>query len=77
MVRANKCERWENSSFAVDGASPNFLNAYLSLQAFKKLNSESAIVKWQFRFGSWTGKKQVFFVFLYLEKSIKFIKKAK
>jgi len=26
---------WENSSFVVGGARPNFLNAYLSLQAFK------------------------------------------
>ena len=70
VVEANKWERGENSSFVVGGARPNFLNAYLSLQAFKKLNNESAIVRLQYIIGMWTGKEQVFFVFLYLEKQL-------
>ena len=68
-VKTNKCERLQISEFVV-GATAIFFNAYLSLQALKKLNNESANVGLQFLFGLWSGKRARFFYFFYLIKQL-------
>jgi len=54
------------SEFVV-GAKAIFFNAYLSLQALKKINNKLTNVGRLYLIGSWFGKEQVFFVFYTLE----------